>query len=225
MTDSIRIKVRKLLAMAADAGASDNEKAFAMRKAQQLIEEHNIILGEEADADSIEVVKGGRFGVGLKYPYHRVVAQQVAYLYDCRHMFWSNGRDGHAFWGMSHQVEAAEETFVWVIAQIEDLYRIALKAFDGGLGKSQRAELRSSFKDACAAKVAQRIHDIIAQRDQTGRHSRALVVVETATHKVDEMIKAENVKTKKLPALRQGFGTIAGYNAGDQVQIQKGVQH
>lgn len=223
MTESIRIRVRKLLAMAADAGASDNEKAIAMRKAQALIEEHNIELGTLGDADTITVGKGDRFGAGMRYPYHHVIATQVAELYECRHVHWSNGKLGHAFWGMSHQVEAAEETFMWIVAQVEDLYRIALKAFDGRLDKQGRAELRSSFKDACAAKVAQRIRAIIYERSGA-RDSRALVVVNTAKEKVDQMIADDGVKAKKLPALREGFGTGAGYNAGDQVRIQREVR-
>lgn len=223
MADKFRTLVRKLLAMASDPGASDNERGVAMAKAQRLIEEHNIELGDlDNFEETIKVVQGDRFAVKWKLPYHRVVFGAVAELYECRHLMWKLGANGHSFWGMSHQVEAAEETAIWIIAQIEDLYRVALKAFDGQLSKTQRAELRASFKDAAAARVVQRIFEIIAQR-RINRDSRALVVVNTAKQKLDEMVKEGDIKSAKAVALREGFGTGAGYNAGAYVQIQKGM--
>lgn len=219
--NSIRRRIRAMLALAGDAGATDGEREVAMRKAQELIEKHNIELGEEENfADTITIVKGDVFARGLKLPYHRVIAGAVASLYEGRHIMYRNGELGHSFWGMSHQVEAAEETFLWVIAQIEDLYRVALKAFDGQLTKSQRAELRASFKDAAAARVALRIHQIIAAR-AAKRDSRALVVVNVAEQKLNEEMK--DMKIAKPLALREGFGTGAGYNAGGLVKIQKDV--
>lgn len=223
--ENIRSKVRKFLAMAAaDSGASDNERAFAMKKAQELIEEHNIELGSlGADAiDHVQVKTDGAFVRDMKKPYHRVIGSAVASLYDCRHMLWANV-GGHAFWGAQHQVEAAEETFLWVIAQVEEQYRIALKAFDGRLSKAQRAELRASFKDACAARVAHRISDILRDRN-TNRDSRALVVVNTVQEKLDGIMKEKEIKKSRDITLRQGFGAIAGYRAGDHVRIQKEVQ-
>ncbi len=221
MASDIRKKIRALLAMASDASATDNERAVAMEKAQALIEKYNVELGDEENfADKIEITKGDIFARGLKLPYHRVVAGAVATLYEAKHLMWDRGAAGHSFWGLSHQVEADEETFLWIVAQIEDLYRTALKAFDGQLTKQQRAELRASFKDAAAARVSLRIHAIINARTAK-RDSRALVVVNVAAEKLEEEMK--DIKKAKPIALREGFGTGAGFNAGGLVKIQKDV--
>lgn len=223
MSDDIRSRVRKLLALAGDQGATENERAVAMQKAQALIEQHNIELGDDEHfEDQIKIVKGDIFVKGMKLPFHKIVGRSVAALYECSHLIHPRV-DGHSYWGMSHQVEAAEETFLWIVAQIEDLYRVALKAFDGQLDKRQRAELRASFKDAAALRVEHRIREIIAQRKQN-RDSRALVVIDTAAQKIAEELANSNIKAAKPPALREGFGTGAGYRAGDQVRIQKEVR-
>lgn len=220
-TDNIRSRVRKLLALAGDGGATDNERAVAMQKAQALIKEHNIQLGSLDDfAEQIKIVKGEMFVHNLKHPYHRVLARGVARLYECQNMVYQKV-GGFSYWGLNHQVEAAEEAFLWIVAQVEELYRVALKAFDGQLSKQQRAELRASFKDACAVRVAQRIDMIMSERRET-RDSRALVVVDTTAAKLAEAMSG--MKQAKAVALRDGFGTGAGYRAGDQVQIQKGVR-
>lgn len=221
MTDSIRLRVRKLLALASDAGATDNERAVAMQKAQALIEAHNIELGEEGSVDDIQVTKGDILRGRYHQAYHRILGASVAELYDCRHILWSGGREGTSFWGLNYQIEAAEETFLWIVAQVEDLYRQALKAFDGKLTKAQRAELRGSFKDACAAKVVARINRIIDER-KVNRDSRALVVVNTLGEKLNE--ETAKLRQARQVAIREGFGTGAGWNAGDLVRIQKEVK-
>lgn len=221
MTDhKIRDRVRKLLAMAADEGASENEKAFALKRAEAMIEEHNIQIGEGWDESStIEVIKGEYFVRGMQAKYHILVGSSIAMLYDCLHVN-NKPLGAHQFWGMSHQVEAAEETFLWIVAQIDDLYRVALKAFSGQLTKSQRAELRASFKDGAATRVNHRICEILEKRSDS-RDSRALVVVDAAAAVLEEMSK--DLKSI-VPTVRSGFGTEAGYRAGDQVRIQKEVE-
>lgn len=221
--DNIRSKIRKLLAMAGDVAASENERAFAMKKAQELIEEHNIEMGSIEDAaDHVVLTKGSIFVKNMKYPYHRLIGAWVAKLYDCQHFIYKDV-GGHSYWGANHSVEAAEETFLWVVAQVEDLYRLALKAFDGELTKSQRAELRASFKDAAAQRIAERIHRILVERSRS-RDSRALVVVDTIAAKIQEEIAANEIKKAKQVALREGFGTNAGYQAGELVKIQRDIR-
>lgn len=221
MSDTMRLKIRKLLALAGN-NSNEAEAAAALAKAQQLMEEHNIELGNEEDfEEQITIVQGDMFVTNFKLPFHYTIAYAVGELYGCRNLVWKQV-GGHCFVGMSHQVEAAEETFLWIIAQIEGLYSTALKGFSGTLTKYQRAELRASFKDAAAIRVAQRINEILRNRQLSTSGSRALVVVNVAKEKIEEMIGHK--KVAKTPALRSGFGTNIGYEAGNQVRIQKEVQ-
>jgi hypothetical protein len=214
MTDNIRSKVRKLLALAGDAGATDNEREVAMRKAQQMIEEYNIDLSE--DETRSRTIHIGRTFI-IKAPYHHLVANAVAALYHGYAMLDKDTKELE-FFGMVHQVEAIEETFVMVIDQIEDLYRVALKAFDGRLTKSQRAELRASFKDAAAARVFAQVRKILNSHKPD---SRALVVLS----ELDQLVKRFGSDARAgLPALREGFGTGVGWNAGGLVRLQGEVE-
>jgi hypothetical protein len=62
----------------------------------------------------------------------------------------------------------------------------------------------------------------LQSRKQT-RDSRALVVVNTATQKIQDILDENEIKPARQLALRSGFGTGAGYNAGGLVKIQKEV--
>lgn len=218
-SDTVRSRIRKLMALAGN-NPNENERDLALKKAHDLMLEHGITeVGEESD--EIDVIMGDWMeGVVLKANWHRIVGSAVARLYGARHVFMSKlGR--HRFAGMAHQIEAAEETFLIVVDQIEALYKSALRAYSGGLSKYQRAELRTSFKDAAAVRVSSRIHAILEERRT--KHDRALVIVDTVNEKVEGLFAAQGVKSKALTA-RVGFGTGAGSEAGAQVRIQRNLK-
>lgn len=220
MAENIRNRVRKLLALASDPGATDNERAVAMSKAQMLIDEHSIILGEE-HPEQIRAIKGDRFGKGFGKPFHRLAQSAIARLYDVEPIMYASGKAGYSYWGLSHQVEAAEETFFWVVAQIEEQYRFALKTFDGTLDRSGRADLRKSFKDAAAMTLHDRVTEILASRK---RDSRALVVVNDVQEQIRAMKTEGKVKEGRSVSVREGLGSHLGREAGRRIKVQRDVK-
>lgn len=223
MTDSIRIKIRKLLALAGN-NSNEHEAAVALAKAQALMEEHNIEMGNEEDfEDKISIVEGPCFVRNQGKSFHKLIARAVAELYGCRNVVYRQV-DGIAFWGVQAHTEAAEETYLWVVAQVEGLYSTALKAFNGRLTRAQRVELRASFKDAAAYRVYERVQAILASRRIDPAASRALVVVDTISAALNDYMEQSKLKKSRQLKLRSGFGTGAGYKAGDMVRIQKEVQ-
>lgn len=210
--EAIREKIRKLFALAGN-NPNEHEAAVALKKAHDLMLEYGIDeVGEEGT--SIDVITGQWHGLKI-LPWHFVLIGAIGRLYDCSGIRGGK-KDKYQFVGMPHKVEAAEETFLYVVAQIEVLYKTALKAYSGSLTKAGRAELRASFKDAAAAKVSQRISQILAQRQVS---SKALMVIDTGKEKIDEILEERGIKTRTI-TLRQGFGSGTGYNAGDHVRIQ-----
>lgn len=215
----IRDRIRKLLALAKN-NTNEHEANAALARAQEMMVEYGVNeVGD--DPESIEVIRGDYMNGTFRAAWHFQVASAVARLYGCRNFFTTGKHKGlHGFAGMPHQIEAAEETFLWIVDQIEEYYKQALKAFDGGLSKTQRVELRASFKDAAASRIQVRVSKILNDRRPTGT---ALVVVDTVQEKVNEMFNEAGIKERSLPALRDGFGTGAGFNAGGLVRIQKEV--
>lgn len=214
----VRDRIRKLLALARN-NSSEHEANAALERAQAMMLEYGVTeVGD--DPEHIEVRAGEWINGHFRAAWHFQVAYAIARLYGCRNMFVKD-RGLHRFAGMQHQIDAAEETFLWVVDQVEGYYKTALKAFDGQLSKTQRAELRASFKDAAALRIQVRVSKILNDRKAS---ANALVVVDTANEKVNQMFEEMEVKERKMPALREGFGTGAGFNAGGLVRIQKEVQ-
>lgn len=218
-TESARIKIRKLLALGAD-GTNEHVSRLALEKAYAMMQEYGITeVGE--DPDHIEIRDSDWFVHGLKQNWHKSLGGHISRLYGCKHIFSIGQTKGsHRFFGMSHQIEAAEETFLFVVKQVEEMYRIALRAFDGQLDKYQRAELRASFKDAAVARVGVRISKILNERQPQGT---ALVIVDTVAQAFEGFMEENGIKKREV-AIRSGFGSGAGFNAGGLIQIQKEVE-
>jgi hypothetical protein len=218
MSDAIRYKIRKLLALAGN-NPNEFEAATALKKAHDMMLEYGITeLGE--DGDGIDVIKGTILE-GFQTGWHAIVGNACSMLYGCKYARFRTGgeRDHTAFIGVAYQLEAAEETFVFIVTQIEQLYKIALKAFDGNLTKKQRAELRASFKDAAAIRIGLRIATIVKDRKS---NKNALVVIDKIADKINGILDGKATVTQI--AIREGFGTGVGFNAGGLVQIQKEVK-
>jgi hypothetical protein len=166
-------------------------------------------------------------------PYEAQLACAAAELYGCTCLFWRAGksgfafvgRPGFAFVGRPDNTDAAEQTHLWLVSQVDRLYKAALRP---GMTQRDRAEFRRTFKIACASRVRRRAIDLVANPLQiaTDIKSTALVVGDYF-----EKLKAENavvlqeMVTKKARASRTrwGSGSDLGYAAGDRVKLRREV--
>lgn len=218
MTDKIRDRIKKLLALAGN-NPNEHEAAQAMSRAQALMDEYSIEMVEDTSAPRPEARRGRWFATGLKDYWYVIVGQAVSELYGLGYVI-SSDMGGHQFIGLPHQIEFAEETFSFIHPQIEKLYKTALKAYEGSLTKKQRAELRATFKQAAARRVYDRVLEIIKER-AASRDSRALVVIQEVKEQIDAMLAGS--RTKSLTQ-KVGFGTVTGYEMGAHVKLQKEVK-
>lgn len=214
MSENVMDKIRKLLRLANDAGATEHERDVALTFAQKLMLQHNIKDVEEKR--EVHAIFGSWMDVDKGDEWEIVAASAAATLYSCRALHTDKG--AHQFVGKPENTEACGYTFLYICSQIEVLYKEALRHYDGRLGKSGRAELRRTFKYSCALKVLRRCREIVAKaRNEIPQHM-ALVVIDQSLAAADELIK--DVKKSKSRGKKAGIGSHAGWMAGDRVQLQ-----
>jgi Protein of unknown function (DUF2786) len=215
VTKNVMEKIRKLMRLGKDAGATENERMVALEMAQRLMLQHNIEDVEEERV--IEAIKGEWMNVDRGDLWEIYAAGAVAKLFNCRSLIIKR-TGAHQFVGKPDNVEACGETFVWVCSQIEVLYKEALRDYSGTLDKRGRADLRKSFKYACSLRVHQRCEEIVAKARNDIPAHMALVVIDQSLAAADELIKG--AKPMKARGQRAGIGTMAGRLAGDRVRLQ-----
>jgi hypothetical protein len=226
MSEAIISKIRKLLAVgAASSGATEAEAESAMNMAAALMAKYNIEL--PPDAPEAGAIKGMPFD-GFDESWHIQCGAAAGTLYSCAHTVWRrSGR--HSFVGRPDNINACEQTFRFLVNEVERLYKFNLPK---GLSKDARAEFRRNFKYACARRLAARAWAIIQELrnsdvkalEATG--SRALVVVASIDQQLAEaaeILEKEGVKTMVVRQRMPGFGTQQGRNAGDTVELQRRV--
>lgn len=218
--ENIIDKIRKLLALARDKGASEHEADAAMKKASDLMMRFNIDAGAiDQEEERAKIMRGNRTEPLDKW--EAILAQAVAHLYDCAIIHWGKV---YCFVGRPFNVRACEETFPYVVEQVEAQYKIGLKAFKlnhGRLDKERRGEFRATFKEACALKVWRTAREIKAsQKNQIPDH-KALVIIDTMKEEINQHMADTKVKNgRALTVRRSGFGTGAGIAAASNIKLQ-----
>ena len=158
----------------------------------------------------------------------------MAKLFNCRSVMMRQGGKVQ-FVGKPSNVLIAADTLQWVVEQVGDLHKQALKAFrldqlarNGEATKDLRErkfesrDFRLTFKEACALRIWQRVNEIVAAaRNEIPAHM-ALVVIDQALAAADDILKTDGVTAgRSLIMRRSGFGTGAGRAAGNQVKLQR----
>lgn len=223
----IRDRVKKLLSLGNNAGATEFEAAQALQMASDLMARYNIQIDTSTNAEDRQVIRGGWFS--YDHPWQKIAAMAAAALYNCQVI---SGSTDLQFVGRSHNIDAARDTHLWIIEQIERFYKEALTP---GLSKSDRAEFRRTFKFACANRVYFRSTEIRSDRqrvdnvkaiEQTG--STALVVVKSIVQQIEEvrafMDEIPGLRTGRSVRYKMGSGTAAGQRAGNNVQLNRALK-
>lgn len=220
MSDNIIEKIRKLLAMASDAGATEGEQANALRLATALMTKHGI---EKVDQETGEVKWGDKV-VDLDQRWHHIAAMAIGKMYGARAIF--SGKN-FSYVGRDETVMAATMTINFVADQIELFYKAGLPK---GMSRADRAQWRREFKVACAIRVSTRINEMMREitteddKAQLAIGCKALVV---ATHhqnlqsEIDSFLegktKSKSISMKVAPSR----ASYLGFKAGDNVRLNQ----
>lgn len=230
MSNPIKDRIRKLLNLANNSGATEAEATAAMEMASALMLKYNIEVDPETD--ELKTIRGSKVLAGYDEPWHITCSAAAAMLYSCINIVHSRGEYGYSFVGRPENVEMAGELMLFIVDQVEQLYKQYLPK---GLSKADRAEFRRTFKQACAMRVYNRAFEIMEQfknndakaLEYTG--SRALVVVESIKQQLDE---ARDFIAKEMPDVKDlverpkkyGSGTRAGIEAGNKVELNRKIR-
>jgi hypothetical protein len=153
VTDKIKDKISKLLNMTVENGCSEDEQETAMRMAAGMAAAAGI------DLDSVHPAEAPKRKATYKYvrqeykPHQAYCAQAAAELYGVECTIYNLGADGVNFVGREENIDLAEQTWFWLMRQVEWLYKQELPR---GLTQTARAEFRKTFKAACAMRVKER---------------------------------------------------------------------
>lgn len=224
-TDTIKSRIAKLLRLANDAGASEAEAANAMAKASQLMKEHSISQAEAQDvSEGLKVEWGKIQPAHNKQNWCLTVLSAVQELYDVKFVKYGRTRN-YRFAGTPDAIEAAEQTYLWLIEQINSIYKVHLKQFNGSMTYEQRCEYRESFKHGCAMRLYQRAHEIKANMRNMIPNHKALVVVENKVEEgITQLFGEMGVKTSRALKIATGSGSRSGFAAGNGVQLQRSAK-
>lgn len=219
MTDIVKDRIRKLLALG--TSSNENEAASAMRKAAAMMLEHGI--SQDQLKEDPEPVVGSY--IEVRHGWQHNVAQAVGALYGCVPVFTME-MTGFTFVGRPDIIEAAHQTFPWLVAQVEEQYRTHLPS---GMSQSERGEFRRSFKTSCSVRILMRARDIA---EDLSKHPplgcNALVVVNHRKRLIDEatdMLTSQGAQQKQRSlSVRQTTGGLLGLLAGGNVKLQKEIE-
>jgi hypothetical protein len=227
--ESITEKIRKLLAIAdKSSGATENEMMVAMEMAQMLMIKHAI----DENALARPVVPGiKRVDSPDEYDLWAIdLAGSAARLNLAKMVYTRHGSEvTFQYIGRPEAIVASQAMTTQLVREVERLYKLNLPR---GLTKSARAEYRRNFKFAASVRIGQRIDQMVLRMKTDGAYaartgSTALVVSSTIDQRlreIEEWIKANmRVRTVMRKAKTGGFGTMHGYNAGDQATIRQGL--
>lgn len=217
-------KIRKLLVLSRDAGATEAERDRALELAQKLMLKYNIETPRERTGG---VDRGDRIH-DLEKKYHHIIAQAIGVMYNARPLF--HGKD-FCFIGREPNVDAATMTVNFVCDQVDMLYKAGLPK---GMSQPDRAKWRREFKNSAASKIylrCQKLAEQLSTNDAAAQEAvgcTALVVqsqVVMLREEVDEFLDSIGATTGRASSLtvKNTRAGSAGYQAGDKVQINKGL--
>jgi len=234
MSGRIAAKIKAMLAKAAEgSGATEGEADSALAMATALMMKYGISQKDVADADK-ETVQRGDWSNQAFLKWHHYTAEAAGFLYTCKVIVLPGKKKAVQFVGLPSNIEATEITFDWINAQVERLYKESLPK---GLDRETRAELRKTFKMACAIRVRSRAWEIVksmANNDAVALEYTGSTALVVKSHQEQQLGDIQNFfdklfdtgdlrKGRILRVDKAGIGTSLGLKAGDQVRLNQGI--
>jgi hypothetical protein len=226
-----KAKISKLLNMTQANGCSEDEEANAMRMAA------GIALKLGIDLDAIRPAGAPKPKLNRKQEYRGLkvyeayCVEAAGILYGVEVECENFGKHGFTYFGREENVDMAEQTMLWLVRQVELLYKEALPR---GLSKRDRAEFRGSFKDACGKRIWQRAKELVADmksndiaaRETTGHnalvvagHFDTLAQEITEHHREQWKLSQERYKLAEQERADKRIAKLAAMSEEDRVKF------
>lgn len=224
-------KIRALLAMTTDRGASETEAMNAAAMASKLMEEHDLTY-EDIESE----LSGERYGARARkfsdsirlHESHRC-ASAIGDYWDCKTWFGhdANSKETHlVFFGSSDDTLLAHDMMSMIRSALEKSWKEFKTSHQRDYSISGHT-LRADFMSGAVTTVIIRLMDLKEARTGRGDTSRALVVAKGAL--VQERfdifaknhgmtIEVQHSKESKRDVNAEAF--FAGIRAGEAVKLQ-----
>jgi len=230
-TSKVLEKVRKMMALANDAGASEGERDNAMRMAFALLTKHNL---DESDLDVTENRQRADFITSQGSPWARIIASSIAKLYFCNYFSQLGGgtKFKHVFVGKTSNATTAHLMADYVIKSVTKEAAKQTKA------EGRSSTWKTSFVKGAANVIHHRCNEMIAaQSNEVHTRGNGTTVALSSIYKTEKeeneaFIKDElgynlrSSKSRERPAGYDGFnaGAAFGKGVGLNTQVSNGSQ-
>lgn len=219
--ESVAVKIRKLLEMSIENGATEAEAETAMNMATMLMIKYGID-NPRINSDIGEFVVDE---AKKREPWLVNLTAATAILCGCD--YFSRVGSKACFYVIIEQDgnrESAQALYDYLKTQVGFWYKVNLPR---GLTKTKRAEFRRNFKYACAGRVRTKAREIVDQLkkydgDETGR---ALIVSTHYENKLNDIAKWMEkkgycIRTTKSKKRTTTYGLVEGVVAADNIPLQ-----
>jgi len=197
-------RVRKMLALANDAGATEGERDNAMRMAHATLAKYNLDLAsaEASGKRNDDEPRGSHEATFYGRPWARQVCKSAADLFFCEYVYTgaTKGKDTrHYFIGReSNSITAAEMAQYLVESIAREARRAARDAYAGN------TYLRS-FALGAAARIRERVREIIAASRSQASSGPGTAIVLASLYDLERVRNSQEIAVR-FPKLQRGKG-------------------
>lgn len=218
-------KIKNLLALSRDKGASEHEAAVAADKAFELLSKYNLELatveGYEHDGIEQQDCTDYQTEVWRSWIFSAVAKQYFCFSYRTNRVDAQGKRyNQRTILGQRHNIECVRAMAQYLCGAINSIAAVHCK----GKGKAYH----TAFKHGMADRIIKRIVDAMKEAQTqpsesgTGIVLRDLYAKEQA--RINEYMKQQDIRTRKATfRLNQGAGYASGYDAGGNVSLNRPV--
>lgn len=235
MSEQILARVRKMLALANDAGATEGERDNALRMAHATLAKYNLDLAaaemagieDEADSSEPRVEQAGKFG-GWAWAQH--IANSIAELFFCRYLVSGSGSSTrHYFVGREANAVTASLVAEFVVKSVHrEAQAYVLKRYPGyDFLRSSRTDAVRSFGEGAAWRIQMRVAELKSRQPEEPGQPAATgngtaVVLRSIYESEDEANKAfidklhPEVRTKRARRISPDRVSFRARDAGEE---------
>jgi len=223
-------KIRKMLALARDRGATEQEAASAMAMASKLMMEHDVSEEElEKPPDGGELWHSELIATEGS-AWRLLVAHAVGELHACRVLVTNEGASLLFASGRRLNVGAAGETYPYLCEQILKMLEERRAGRADKLGTVWAHEVWGvpsdfdrTFMEGCAARLVERAKEIVRHNRLEIPPSQALMVIDSPLDEVDRAFQKAGIQKKEV-RVSAGSGTGMGMMDADRIKIKREIE-
>lgn len=223
--EKILARLKKMLALGRNAGATEAERETAMRMAQSLLAKYNLSIAEaEAHGEKVDEERVRYDSVFYGRPWARNVANAVAKLLFCRYIYTpatvaKNTR--HSFVGRHSNAVSAAELAMFLVDSITREGRAHQRKIMGA------NEAFRAFGWGAAASILERVEKILEETKAEKQPGTSLVL---ASVYQQELVANTKVFDVMFPKTRkghrgQGFNSRSAFAAGQEYGNKVGLNN